>query len=542
MYYNARQVASYNRCMMASNWQDDLTFTSQSRRRGFGHTGKQSHSLSTRIRVRIVWSVYVLGIALLLAKVIYLQAIERGQHELTAYSNHVELVREYAPRGVIYDRVGRTLVSNKVEEGKILREYPYGQATSPVLGYLSEVKNDEVGCFDGLCYQPGMIIGRAGIEQVMETTLRGRDGGRLVEVDSSGNEVRELGNNKSEAGEDLQLSIDGELQKIMYLAMEGKKGSVVALDMQGKVLGLVSSPTYDPTRVNEYLKDTEQMYFLNRPIAGTYPPGSIYKMVTGLAGLMEGKITSETKYEDTGELTVGTYRYGNWYFDQYGRKDGDVDLAFALARSNDIYFYKAGEATGVANLVKWSREFGLGEKTGIELPGERSGLVPDQLWKERVTGEKWFLGNTYHMSIGQGDLLVTPLQAARMIVGVISGRVCQVSVLRDSPVECRDLGIKTEYLDTIRAGMKAVCQPGGTAFPFFEYDPWVLCKTGTAQHADQIRSTDQDPVKPHAWMAVAYPGENPEMVLIVMLEAGGEGSADAAPIAKTILDQWRGMN
>lgn len=527
--------------MMASNWQDDLTYTSQRKRKGFGHTGHQAHSLSTRIRVRIIWSVFVLGFALLLSKVIYLQAIERGQHELIAYANHVELVREYAPRGLIYDRVGRILVNNKFEDGQVLREYPYGQAAAPVLGYLSEVKNEEVGCFDGLCYQPGMIIGRAGIEQVMESSLRGRDGGRLVEVDSSGKEVRELGNNKPEPGDDLHLSIDGELQRIMYSAMEGRKGSVVALDMQGKVLGLVSSPTYDPARVSEYLSDTEQMYFLNRPIAGTYPPGSIYKMVTGLAGLMEGKITTETEYEDTGELKVGTYRYGNWYFDQYGMKDQNVDLAHALARSNDIYFYKAGEATGVADLVKWSRKFALGEKTGIELPGERAGLVPDQLWKERNTGEKWFLGNTYHLSIGQGDLLVTPLQAARMVVGVISGRVCQVSVLKETQIKCEDLGIKTEYLDAIREGMKAVCQPGGTAFPFFEYDPWVLCKTGTAQHADQIRSTDQDPVKPHAWMAVAYPGENPEMVMIVMLEAGGEGSADAAPVAKKILDQWRAL-
>jgi penicillin-binding protein 2 len=523
--------------MNKSDWQEDLVFSSQSKRKGFGFSLSPERSRDVRLRVRSVWGVFVLGIALILAKVLYLQVVEGGQHQLTSYANHVELKRELAPRGVVYDRNGVALVENKEEDEKVMRTYPLGPAIAPVLGYISEVKEEELGCREGLCYGPGMMMGRSGIERIMESTLRGNDGGRLIEVDSAGREIRELGSNVPEKGRDIQLSLDSRLQGAMYQAFEGRKGSAVAIDMQGKVLGLVSSPSYDPAHIQDYLADTEQYYFLNRPIAATYPPGSVYKLVTALAGLSEGKITKETEYEDTGEIKVGIYRYGNWYFDQYGKTEGSVNLTKALSRSNDIYFYKVGEEIGVQHLVSWSRIFGLGEPTGIELPGEQDGLVPDELWKERVTGEKWFLGNTYHMSIGQGDLLVTPLQVARMTLGAVSGRLCKVSILKDSAVGCRDLDLKTEDIALVREGMRAACATGGTAFPFFEHTPWVLCKTGTAQHSGQVEEEDL----PHAWITVAYPGENPEIILTVMLESAGEGSAEAGPVAKKIIDAWQEM-
>lgn len=503
------------------DWQENLLFSSQKNRKGYKSSSIAIQSLDIRLRVRIVWAVFVMGFALIAAKILYLQVVVRGQYQLTSYSNHVELKREVAARGLIYDRQGEIVLRNP--------------ATAAIVGYISEVKADELGCQDGLCYSSGMTIGRAGVEKVFEMNLRGRDGGRLVEMDSAGNEVRELGSNPPESGMDIHLALDGRLQKIMYDALAGRKGSAVALDLQGKVLGLVSSPSYDPNDITKYLKDTEQMYFLNRAISGTYPPGSVFKPVTAYAGLAEGKITADTKFVDTGELKVGTYRYGNWYFDQYGRTEGAIDLVRAIARSNDIYFYKVGEEVGVESLVKWAHKFGLGEKTGIEIPGEVDGLVPDRLWKERATGEQWFLGNTYHMAIGQGDLLVTPLQIARMTIGIVTGRLCKVSILKDSTAQCSDLGLETKDIEVVRQGMKEVCATGGTAFPFFDFSPWVLCKTGTAQHSGQIN----EEIKPHAWIIMAYPGENPEMVLAVMLEAAGEGSYEAGPVAKTILEGWR---
>lgn len=505
--------------MIKHDWQEQLILNSQNRRAGFGVSTTAPKSFDTRLRMRIVWAVFVAIASFTIAKIFYLQVVAGGQHQLSSYSNHVELKRQEAERGKILDR-RREVIEKDI-------------ATSQVVGYLSEVKSDEIGCFEGICYSQGMDIGRSGIEHVMESTLKGRDGGRLVEVDSSGQEVRELGSNDPESGNDVELAIDNRLEHIMYSAFDGKAGSAIALDMQGKVLGLVSSPSYDPNDVSKYLKDTTKLFFLNRAIAGTYPPGSVYKLVTANAGLAEGGITGESIYEDTGEIKVGIYRYGNWYFDQYGRTEGPVNLVKALSRSNDIYFYKVGEEVGVEKLVYWSKKFGLGEKTGIELPGERAGVVPDRLYKERLTGEKWFLGNTYHMAIGQGDLLVTPLQVARMTLAVVSGRLCKVSLLKNSDVVCSDLGLKTENIALVREGMKGACASGGTAFPFFNYDPWVMCKTGTAQQG--LLESD----KSHAWITIAYPGENPEMILTVMLEAGGEGSTDTGPIAKSILDQWK---
>lgn len=527
--------------MNKSDWQEELVFTTQKSRKGFGSTSKSLNSFDTRVRARAIWGIFIAGISLIAARVLYLQIVERGQHQLSSYSNHIELMRESAPRGIVYDRNGIALTVNTEVEGAYERTYPLKEAIAPIVGYLSEVRSDELGCSEGLCYQMGMEVGRAGLEKIMEARLRGRDGGRLVEVDSAGREVREMGNNFAEAGSDIQLSIDSRLQKIMYEALGGRKGSAVALDMQGRVLGLSSSPAYDPSRVVDFLGDKDQLFFLNRAIAATYPPGSVFKLVTGIAGLTEGKIDRDTQYEDTGEIKVGTYRYGNWYFDQYGRTEGQINLTRALARSNDIYFYKIGEEIGVDKLVYWARKFGLGQKTGIELPGEVVGLVPDRLWKERATGEKWFLGNTYHLAIGQGDLLTTPLQVARMTLTAVSGRLCTVSLLKDSVVKCEDLGIETKHLDTIRQGMKEACASGGTAFPFFEFSPWVECKTGTAQHADQIHSTEANPILPHAWITVAYPGENPEMILTVMLESAGEGSAEAGTVAKNILEGWKGL-
>lgn len=516
------------------DWQEDLALSTQSKRTGFGFAPKSKRSLDVRIRVRIVWSVFVVAMALLLSKIIYLQVVAGGQYQLSSYSNHVEVVRQGAPRGIVYDRNGVALTLNREAEGVIQREYPHKEAIAPVLGYLSEVTPSEIGCFDGLCYILGTKTGRTGIEKVMEARLRGRDGGRLIEVDASGNEVRELGRNLAEPGSDVWLSLDIRLQEMMYEAMREHTGSAVALDMQGKVLGMVSSPSYDPNRVSEYLGKTDKLYFLNRAIAGTYPPGSVFKLVTSIAGLEEGVIDESTVYEDTGEIKIGDYRYGNWYFDQYGRTEGSVTLVNALSRSNDIYFYKMGESLGVDKLVEWADKFGLGQKSGIELPGEQAGLLPNRLWKERATGEKWFLGNTYHLSIGQGDLLSTPLQVARMTAGTISGRMCQASLLKDVTTKCENLGVESKHLELVSEGMKAACAAGGTAFPFFNFSPWVLCKTGTAQHGGQVKEGDL----PHAWIAVGYPGDNPEMILVVMVESGGEGSAVAGGIAQQILSEW----
>lgn len=544
---------SYNRSMSQvdnlGGWQEELVTVSQQGRAGFRARVEEQAQWSTRLRVRMVWVVAILMFAVVSARVTYLHVFEANQQLLLSETNHIEQVRLTAKRGQVVDRQGVVLAESVLKDGyeqasssAWRRVYPLGEAGSSILGYLSEVNPEEIGCREGLCYRQGMLIGRAGVEAAYEQILRGNDGGIIQEVDATAKVVRERGRNESEEGEQVKLTIDARLQEIAYKAMENTrvkeqkiKGAVVAMNMQGEVLALVSYPAYDPDEIAKYLSDSTENYFLNRATNGVYPPGSIFKMVTAYAGLVDNKITKSTEIEDTGEIKVGEYRYGTWNYDQAGKKEGNLSVVAALSRSNDIYFYRVGEMVGVNNLVKMARKFGLGSKTGIEIGTEAAGLVPDPLWKERRTGEPWFLGNTYHLSIGQGDLLVTPLQAARMSMATVTGRVCEARITLSSEASCEDLGIPTEYIEVIKEGMKATCATGGTAYPFFNYEPYVLCKTGTAQHAGQREEGDL----PHAWITVAYPGENPKMVLTVLVESGGEGSAVAGPIAKQIIDEWK---
>lgn len=531
------------------DWQGALSLSSHEKKKGFSSRHEGGTFSELRARVSVLWIIFWAVSAIVVARLMYLQMFEGSRNLLLAQSNRVEVDVEYAPRGVIYDSRGEVLVRNLLrmrvrdskEEEIITREYTLGEAGAHLLGYIDEVREGETGCVAGLCYNPGDYRGRSGVEAYFEEILRGVDGGRIIEVDSAGEEVRELGSHEPKNGQDVYLSIDSRFQEIMYESMEERRGSAVAIDMRGKVIGLVSSPSYDPNLftiredqelLQSLLSDQDNLPFLNRAVGGVYPPGSVFKLVTAHAGLAHQVIDGGTEIEDTGEIRIDSYRYGNWYFDQYGRTEGLLQLPRAIARSNDIFFYKVGEELGINRLVGWAREFGFGETTGIEIAGEAEGLVPDPLWKERFIGERWFLGNTYHVSIGQGDLLTTPIQVARMTAAAVSGRICDVSVARDSDPDCRSLNLLTPDIELVKSGMRQACEDGGTAFPFFDFEPRVLCKTGTAQHGGEE-------TLPHAWISVVYPGDNPEMVLVVMLEEAGEGSAEAGPVAREIIQAWR---
>ncbi len=407
-------------------------------------------------------------------------------------------------------------------------------------------------------YQAGDQIGKMGIEQKYDLTLRGQDGAILEEYDSQGNKVRQLGERKPAAGDSLKLTLDVALQKQAFASLKGKKGAVIASDPQtGEILALVSSPSFDPNfftihqdkseEIAQIINSKDEMMF-NRAIGGLYPPGSTFKLVTATAGLEEKKISQETEIEDKGELKVGKWTFGNWYFRQYGRSEGWLDLIKAIKRSNDIFFYKVGEWLGIEKLSTWAKTFGLGQTTGIDLPGEAAGLVPDKQWKKDHKNEDWYLGDDYITAIGQGDLLVTPLQVNRMTSVVANGgKLCPPKLaLSSSPKieSCKDLGIKPEYLALLKEGMRGVCSTGGTGYPFFAFGTGgpattsanfkrieVACKTGTAE------STGEKSL-PHAWFTVFAPVENPQIVLTVLLEKGGEGSSVAGPIAKEILQWW----
>lgn len=495
----------------------------------------------------------------LLAALIKTQLFTGGYFRALADGNRIREIPIHAPRGLIFDREGAALTANlpafrfktqavskdqailleaKGETPEIdsYRFYLKGKALSPVLGYVSEITAEEL---PGSNYILGDKIGRGGTEEAYEKRLRGQDGKELVEVDALGKKIRTLATTIPEPGENLTLTIDADLQQTAFRLIEDQKAAIVATNPQtGEVLILTSSPSFDANiftdlslpraereeKLTNIFANPNNPLF-NRATGGTYPPGSTFKMVTATAGLETGKITKETTIDDPGILIIGPYKFPNWKYLKDGGTQGVVNVVSALQKSNDIFFYKVGEWVGIDGLVDWAKKFGLSRPLGIDLPGEAAGMIKND--------RQWFLGDTYHMAIGQGDLLVTPLQVnAWTNVIANNGFLCKPYVLqadKGRKTDCREVGIEQNTIDLVKQGMKEACEPGGTGWPLFELK--VACKTGTAEYNDPQNRT-------HAWFTVFAPIDKPEIALTVLIEGGGEGSDVAAPIAKKILEKY----
>jgi len=522
----------------------------------------------------------------LLGQLFNLQILQGKENRRLADENRIAKVKLDAPRGLILDRHGEVLAQNEpvytlkrriVSRDEALslqakgrdtdlhiglkRVYPMKEIFAHSVGYLGQVSEEELTKekFDLKGYSLASLLGRGGIEAQYEEVLRGREGSELVEVDTRGESVRRMGRILPTPGKILTLALDKKLQELAAKQMSGKKGGVIGLNPQnGEILILYSSPTFDPNifleeksqdEAGEIIRDEENQPLFNRAISGLYPPGSIFKIVTAVAGLEERKITASSLIADPGVIEVNNFKYANWYFTNYGRTEGNINLERAIARSTDTFFYKVGEMVGPEKLKAWAEVFGVDEIFGIDLPAESAGFVGSPEWKEEVKKEQWFLGNTYHLSIGQGDVALTPLGVNLMASVVASGgKLCKPRMLRigaeNTPYssECQLLPIEKEYLEIIKNGMIGACSAGGTGWPFFDFkitrkdtegktesDGRVACKTGTAETGDG---------QTHAWFTVFAPVENPEIVLTVLVERGGEGSSVAAPIAKEILKEY----
>lgn len=523
----------------------------------------------------------VLGSAILIARLGELQVVKGNYFQSLAEENRVRRVPIYSTRGEIHARGGQILVGNKKELHKLTfdktsgfsftkengldessdnvysfwrRDYTLGSKFGHLSGYLGEVNEDEVGKINPDCSEKGVmnsgkLVGRTGLEEHYECKLSGVDGEDLFEIDSSGNIVRKLGTKPAVDGENLITNIDYQLQEIVSDAMGGKIGAVVATDVNGEILALFSSPSFDPNafvggdgeKIQGYFEDKQKPFF-DRAIGGAYHPGSIFKPLVAISALQEGAIERDFEYEDKGKITVetpfGDFTYNNWYFTQYGGVEGKIGLTRALARSTDTFFYKVGEMLGADNIAGWAEKFGLGKPTGVDIPGEVSGLVPTAKWKKEVKGENWFLGNTYHYSIGQGDLTVTPISINSAISAVVTGKLCSPKIVGET--ECTDLGLDRQNMKELLEGMEGACSTGGTANVFFDFPVKVACKTGTAETGVGDET--------HAWFTVVAPtvkvdspdiiGESDTLVMTVLIEKGGEGSQVAAPVAKEILNRW----
>ena len=470
-----------------------------------------------------------LGFLFLCGRLVELQIIKGNYFRALADENRIKRIPIYAPRGRILARGGEVLVGNKKEA----RDYILGKSFAHAGGYVAEANSDEVGKTDPACpekgpRQPKSLVGRSGLEAFYDCKLRGYDGEELVEVDTQGKAVRTLGIRNPVPGEDLKTTINIELQRKVGEIFD-KPGAVVISDALGEILAMYSSPSFDPANVGKFVNDKELPLF-DRAITGIYHPGSTFKIVTSAAVLEDNKINKNFLYDDPGVIKINDFSYSNWYFSQYGRLEGTIDLPRALARSTDTFFYELGELEGPDALASWADKFGLGKKTEVDLTGESTGLIPTPAWKERVKGEAWFLGNTYHMAIGQGDVIATPLQMNSVAAVVANkGKLCRPHLIVGG-TKCTNINLKTSTIDLIREGMVGACSSGGTASAFFDFTPQVACKTGTAETIEEDKT--------HAWFSAFMPVIDPQIVITVLVERGGEGSAVAAPIAKEILKYW----
>jgi penicillin-binding protein 2 len=448
------------------------------------------------------------------------------------------------------------------------RRYPYGDLFAHVVGYVGRIDEADLEKLeDPARYSGATHIGKGGIERFYESRLHGQVGFEQVEINAEGRALRVLERIPAESGEYLTLSIDAELQQAMVDSFEGQHGAAVAVDPRtGEVLGMVSLPSYDPNPfVNgigraEYaalLNDPARPLF-NRVLMGGYEPGSTIKPFVGLAGLELGV----RRAEDT-VFSSGAYRLPNQereYRDWRAGGHGHVNLEEALAQSVNTYFYSLAVELGIDQLTTYAAQFGFGRPTGIDLPGEASGVLPTREWKQRTREQPWYPGETVIAGIGQGFWVATPLQLAQATATLASGghphrlhllRATQagfdaprVAVRDDAPLE--SLVKNPAHLAAVTAGMVAVMHgPTGTARAVAADSTYLIAgKTGTAQRIS--RKTDQQidvsklafALRNQALFVAFAPADAPRIALFVVVEHGGSGTRAAAPVARRILDAW----
>lgn len=431
-----------------------------------------------------------------------------------------------------------------------VRSYPLGAALAPILGYTGHADEVEVQQRPELL--PGEVSGKAGVEKYYDVQLRGRSGAAFQEVDAAQRPQKEIGEYTPLPGEDLFLTIDAQFQQHIFSLLEARAaaartdeppvvGSVIALEPEtGAVRALVSYPSFDPNIFSQpglrsgaadILADPRQPLF-NRAVSGTYAPGSTIKPLLAAAGLAEGIITRETTW-----LSSGGIRIGQWFFpDWKAGGHGLTNVTKALAESVNTFFYivAGGDETrpglGIERVARSLREFSLGVPTGIDLPGEAEGLVPTPDWKVKTKGERWYIGDTYHLAIGQGDVLVTPLQVAVATAAIANGgRVVTPHVVATEHAGSRTLGISDRHLAVVREGMRAAVT-GGSARRLARLPIPLAGKTGTAQ----VGGSDLT----NAWFTSFGPYDNPSLVVTVLLEGAGEGDDVAVPLAEEIWRWW----
>lgn len=452
---------------------------------------------------------------------------------------------------------------------RLFRHYPLGSLGAHMTGYISRINEKDIARLeksgDLANYKGSDHIGKGGLEQSYEQTLHGTTGFQQVEVDADGHAVRVLASTPPVSGHNLVLSIDSKLQQIAEEAFGNRRGALVVLNpSNGEVLAFVSMPTFDPNLFVDgidvenwkALNESLNKPLINRPLRGAYPPGSTFKPFAALAGLENGKRAPPFSIGDPGYFVLpgSAHHYRDWKPEGHGR----VDVVRAITISCDTFFYGLALELGIDRLSSFVSHFGFGKPTGIDIEGERSGLLPTPEWKQKRYKQPWYSGETVITGIGQGYTLATPLQlayATAMLANngvgvkphlVTSVRDSQTGVTRPLPIETLDrVPVSTENLALVKQGMMGVTLPGGTAASVGAGAPYAIAaKTGTAQvigiaqnqkyNASQIDEYHRD----HALFIAYAPAEAPKIALAVIVENGGHGGSAAGPIARQVMDYY----
>ncbi len=440
-----------------------------------------------------------------------------------------------------------------------VRHYVYKELAAHVLGFVGSISQEEYGRRKSQGYHPDDLVGKDGLEREWEDVLRGVDGGQRLEVNAGGEEVRPLGSQPAKAGQGLVLTLDANLQKAAEEALAAqvdasrklgepaKGGAVVVLDVKtGGILVMASNPGFDPnlfaggitSRNWNQLIANPNHPLNNRAIQNTYPPGSVFKVVTAAAALQMNLTNPQEIFNDKGVYVLNGWSFYGWEPKGLGK----LTIVDALAMSSDPVFYELGRRLGIDNLAAYARTFGLGQVTGIQLAGEEQGVVPYLEWKQATYGEPWYPGETLIAAIGQGYYLVTPLQQALLLMAIANNGIIYKPMLVDKvltpdgnlaeklqPEVLHTVNLRPEVWDTLHQGVSAVTARGTGAAVFQGFPRTVAGKSGSSETG---RGTT------HSWFACYAPAEKPEIAMAVLVEEGGEGSVAAAPVTRRVLEAY----
>lgn len=439
------------------------------------------------------------------------------------------------------------------------REYMEGNMFAHVLGFMGKVNKADLE--KNPKYMFTEYVGKDGLEKQYEDLLRGEHGAKREEVDSGGRVKNSLGTIPAKPGLNLKLNIDAGLQKKLYESLQKQldnakvtKGAAVAIDPRtGGVLALVSIPSFDNTRLTQGMtnKEAKDLFsnndqpLLDRAIQGEYPPGSTFKLAVAIAGLEEKIITPDTTVNSTGGIYVGSWFFPDWKAGGHGI----TNLSKALSESVNTYFYMVGggmdekQGLGMEKMSEWAKKLGFGSVTGIDLQGESNGFLPSPDWKMKTKKEPWYIGDTYHAAIGQGDVLITPIQMALLTSTIANGgKIYEPHLLKEvssndgsflEEIKPKERGkIDSGIANLIRQAMRETVL-SGSGKALADMPVAVAGKTGTAQTSSGLDNT-------HAWFTSFAPYNNPEIALTVLLERGGGGDKFAVPVVKDVLGWYFG--